>query len=938
MQHIRVWLQRRCALNTRACFCMIWFIAIYSSIALGQEQNPSVTRQIIDHINTYNQDLSIEKLYLQIDRNDYGLNDTLWFKGYLMNAQLNPSTKSGVMYIEIADADNQVIIRNMVSVYAGQAWGSIVMDEKSYPVGTYTLRAYTNWMRNYTDRYIFSKQFNITNTNGSENWLISTRLNPFMQEGKAAIKAGLAFRNLQQQAISVRDVEVSLITGRKNWFKIKFMTGVDGALDFNFQLPEKADPNKLSIKVKEFKKEKNGAEYILPVLLNRKDHIDLQFMPEGGALVAGLKSNVAFKALGEDGNSVNVSGVIYDSKQQQVTTFRTTHLGMGDVTLQPQPGETYTAIIKIDSAKTKSYPLPLVQNFGMVLSVVNPTNSDSLTVTVAATPDLIASSNIYYLVGQGRETATFGAAFKPEGNGKQFHISKNAFPTGIVRFTILTNHTRPLNERMVFIDHQGRLCINMSPDKKIYGKRDSAAVNITVTNKAGEPVVGVFSMAVTDDQQVSTDAIKMPSLLSAMLLCADLKGDLEEPGYYFKNSNTEEIAHNLDNLLLTQGWVNYTWDNVFLEYRTEPKFAAEKNFTIKGRVSNMFNKGVASSGVTLLSKKPAMVLDTVTNATGEFTFANIYPADTAAYVIQARNKRGKSFNVGIDMIEFVPPVFTASTRRTIPSYMNLDSSKISTVNNRVAYKLEQDKLMGIHQLKEVAIKDKKVIKDSKNLNGDGESDFALNEADMEKARKMTLGDVLRKNVKGLSVSFKNPMSPYYVINFEILYLIIDGVSVPKLIMPGITPEQLYNQYFDYFTAEDIKGIEVMHPGRFGGRYFQTYIENPLDYPNKYCFIEVTTRSGHGPFYKSTPGAYVYKPIPFVSPKQFYSPKYLTKDKTLVADIRSTIYWAPNIVTDKDGKATVSFYTADKPGTYTMLMEGCDMIGNIESSRAKIIVK
>jgi hypothetical protein len=35
----------------------------------------------------------------------------------------------------------------------------------------------------------------------------------------------------------------------------------------------------------------------------------------------------------------------------------------------------------------------------------------------------------------------------------------------------------------------------------------------------------------------------------------------------------------------------------------------------------------------------------------------LLPSDTAAYFIQARNKKGKSNNVGIEMDEFKPPGF-----------------------------------------------------------------------------------------------------------------------------------------------------------------------------------------------------------------------------------------------------------------------------------------
>jgi uncharacterized protein YfaS (alpha-2-macroglobulin family) len=58
----------------------------------------------------------------------------------------------------------------------------------------------------------------------------------------------------------------------------------------------------------------------------------------------------------------------------------------------------------------------------------------------------------------------------------------------------------------------------------------------------------------------------------------------------------------------------------------------------------------------------------------------------------------------------------------------------------------------------------------------------------------------------------------------------------------------------------------------------------------------------------------------------------------MTDIRSTIHWEPNIFTDKDGKATISFYTADAPGKYTIIAEGADLDGNVGVKRESISVE
>ena len=128
-------------------------------------------------------------------------------------------------------------------------------------------------------------------------------------------------------------------------------------------------------------------------------------------------------------------------------------------------------------------------------------------------------------------------------------------------------------------------------------------------------------------------------------------------------------------------------------------------------------------------------------------------------------------------------------------------------------------------------------------------------------------------------------------------------------------------------------IKTAHSSSYTIRFL-----DPMAIPWDNAFIEITTRSGHGPFVKKAVGTYVYRPMPISIPKQFYAPKYKMDSVPDMTDIRTTIFWAPNIITDKDGKATISFYTADAPGKYTIIAEGADLDGDVGVKRASIGVE
>ena len=896
---------------------------------------------LINRIDLKHKQLPVEKLYLQLDKPNYAQNDTLWFKAYLLNADdLTASTRSGLLYIELSDSHNTMVKRMICPVVMGLSWGNIALNVDEIPEGSYTLRAYTNWMRNFGEDYVFKKQIYIAS---SHPRLINSSFKETQQEGITNIQAGLLFTDLSKNPVRLQDMQLRVTDGQHTLYKASASTDMDGKVNVNFNLPDKTSAKNLSIILHDKVKGADTAKtYEVPIIFNQPQNIDLQFMPEGGALVTGITSRIGFKAIGEDGKGIDISGKIYDSKQQEVTAFESVHSGVGSFNFTPLAGNIYTAQLTSPDGNTKSYPMPVISQSGVCLRVDN-RPADSLRVIISITPDLLANrSAVYYLIGQSGGVVCYAAHITMKSTELISLISKNAFPSGIAHLTLLNEAVLPLAERIVYINHNDNLQLNIITNKNNYAPHDSVALNIKVTDKAGKPVIGSFSMSVTDDGQVKNDSLDS-NILNDMLLTSDLKGNVEQPAYYFED-NSPERAVKLDNLLLTQGWVGYNWKQLFLN--KVPAFAAEPEFRIQGRVTNIFNKPIAGSQVTLLSKKPAFITDTVTDKDGRFVFKGFLPVDTASFMIQVRNKRGKSNNVGVTVDEFKAPVFTQANKKAIPWYVNTDTLMLKNLNNRVIKQLYDEKIQGLgHKLKEVVIKDKKIIKNSKNMNGPGEADQILNEQDILKANKMTLVNLLKQKVKGFNEGYMlHDPNKYYKIYDARTYFVIDGFSLDKFYNnEGVTAINDYfhfmEQNLDYFTAEDITGIEVMFSSSYSSSYIGTFVSpfaiGDIKYPR--AFIEITTRWGHGPFVSKTPGTYLYKPLPVSLPKQFYRPKYNVKSAVTGADLRSTVHWQPNIVTDTAGRATVSFYTADKPATYTIILEGVDLNGAIGVKRSKLLM-
>lgn len=904
----------------------------YRVVIEGIDENGNLGRQVyrykvspllkLKSASEYDRENTVpEKSYLQFDKPYYALGDTIWFKAWLMNASTNLlSAKSGLLHIDIATDSNKVIKQYLLPVQAGVSWGNIALDGKDYKSGTYIIRAYTNWMRNFGDDYFFYKRFYVS-SNNENNLLVNTRFSTSTLNKVNTVNGKLLFSNMDKKPFAVESLQVQVMNGNRHLYKQKLNTGVDGILDLNFNIPP--NTSGLAIIAENEQKDKRA---VIPITLNQPENTDLQLLPEGGNIVANINTRIGFKAISEDGKGTNVSGIITDQNQNQVTSFQSLYNGMGSFEFVPQSGKQYSAKLKLPDGSTKTYPLPPINPSGTVLQVFNKVKSDSVTISFSATDDIVKLHNSYVLTGKVRGVVCYTATISfSNGNKITKTIAKSQFRSGITHFIITTTKGQPLNERLVFIDRHDGLHINIEPDQDIYQPKDNVALKLRVTDNAGNPVTGDFSLAVTDDAQVKTDSLNTGNIITHLLLTSDLKGYVEQPGYYLRPQNAEAS----DNLLLTQGWINYE------PKQGKPPYDAETEFMVKGGVKNIFSKPVKRTKVLLFSKSPFLLMDTLTDENGKFNFNNFPKVDTPIFIIKAVNGNGNSFNVTVNMDEIPPPPFTKPAYPLLaPWYVNSDTTLLSFTKSNARAKQTQFFPRDGHILKEVKITAKKIIQGSQNLNGPGNADVVLDEKDLEKAGKKTFRQLFEQNIKGfreIQEIYHGSIRTWYYIYRKPIFLIVNGERI----------DQLYNlfnfkQYIEFNNAEDVKGMEIISSPKYGANYGNKFF--PMAPADSFAFVEITTRSGN-PMIENTPGMYLYKPLTINWPKVFYKPKYPVKDTVKhTEDLRSTIDWEPNIITDDNGKATIYFYAAGRQSTYTVIMEGCDFNGNLGYKLQKISVR
>ncbi len=707
---------------------------------------PTDLLKFTNHSDSLTSQYPAEKAYLQFDKPYYALGDTVWFKAYLLNApSLMLSAKCGLLHIDISNDSGRLIKQYLFPVKNGVSWGDIALSDKDFTTGTCILHAYTNWMRNFGEEVFFCKTFYITSA-AEHNWLVNTKISTSNTNDKDLVYAKLQFNTLNKMPFGNKPLQLKVMAGNKNLYKQKVQTNADGLVDVNFTLPEKSS----GISVIAANEDRKA---VIPIIVDRPEKTDLQFLPEGGYLIAGLPAHIGFKAIGEDGKGVNISGTITNHNNQQVASFQSLHNGIGSFFLNVQSGENYIAKVTLPGGAIKEYPLPVVKSSGSILQVKNAMESDSAEVSIAVTEDIAKTNANYFLIGEARGIVCYAAIINfKDVNYIRKKIAKRLFPSGITHFIVMTTKEQPMNERLVFINHNDDLHVKIITDMAEYNVRDSIALHINIEDKIGKPVSGNFSLAVTDDDQVKTDSLHDENIISRMLLTSDIKGYIEEPGYYLSKSVVAWKA--LDNLMLTQGWVKYDLALSNIQYK------AEHEFEVTGNVRNVFNSPVKGTDILLFSKTPMILMDTTTDKGGKFVFNRFPKVDTPVFILKAVNRHGKSFNVIINVDEIKPPVFKGPlSPEMMPWYVNSDTTLLNYTRTNEQLQLQANSLTGKHVLKEVKILAKKTIADSENLNGPGNADLVLDEKDMEKAGKKNWLQLFQENIKGFreaTYTYSNP--------------------------------------------------------------------------------------------------------------------------------------------------------------------------------------
>jgi len=275
----------------------------------------------------------------------------------------------------------------------------------------------------------------------------------------------------------------------------------------------------------------------------------LSFMPEGGNLVAGLLNTVGFKACSENGKPVDFEGTLYED-DKAIADLKSTHKGMGKFLFIPQPGKKY--VVRATGSGI-SHSLPEIQTGGVILKKVRQTQKQVtfLAVKTPETPlDKVWISARIRRVVYGVSQGTF------QRDSLVINLPTTSLPQGIMEFTLYNSGLLPLAERLVYVNAGQNLTLTTTLSKSTYLEKEKVTLKIKAEDPEGNPVTVHLGLSVFD--QFFKNHTDQLNIVSYTHLYSQVRGNIDEPGYYFDQKNADRLEA-LDLLLMTQGWRRYVY-------------------------------------------------------------------------------------------------------------------------------------------------------------------------------------------------------------------------------------------------------------------------------------------------------------------------------------------------------------------------------------------
>lgn len=461
-------------------------LLLYASMfAQGNSHYPMISERFNDY-----SELPREVVYVHLNKSIYIKGEQLGYKAYVYDKdKKRPSQETNNLYCALVNDEGKMIKKQLIRIQQGVSSGIMELDSL-IPSGRYRFRAYTNWMRNFSEPNYFD------------------------------------------QEIQVLD-------------------------------PDIGEPDPES---------------------NISEHLDAQFLPEGGHAVAGLEA--IYGAIIRDHRGFGIpflEGVVEDEQKNFITNFNLNATGIGRFGFPTQPGQRYFATF---THKDKSYRVALgtMKSQGIVMKLQDLKDKIGLIFNGLFKDKNHLSAPYLLTIHDGHNLKALDLNFQGKNRLVRLLPKEDLFK-GMNIITLFNAEGRPILERLYF--NQVGVPIYSNLAHEVNRKGDSLLVSLKVPG-ALSTQWNSLSVSALPASTISYGGHH--SLPSYNLIRPYVKGAIENAAYYFQDPSPRK-AFELDNLLITQGWSSYDWNTVFNKpplYRFDFEKGLSYKVNFNSKDSNQF--------------------------------------------------------------------------------------------------------------------------------------------------------------------------------------------------------------------------------------------------------------------------------------------------------------------------------------------------------------
>ncbi|MCE5346163.1 MAG: hypothetical protein LLG13_07750 [Bacteroidales bacterium] len=615
-------------------------------------------------------------------------------------------------------------------------------------------------------------------------------------------------------------------------------------------------------------------------LPSREQRIDsVIFYPESGYLVSDVETLLGFRCFDKNGDPLKTEGTILDKNNHILCHIKTDINGSGFASIKPSGSGSLYLVDSTGNNHSEKFALPPVQNSGIAFSVNFSRNQGLIKIKILKNNNFDLSGRNLYLVCSPVSMSPLKEEISVEKN-TEISLQQNTFPDGLVCITIIDNNDNILAKRWVYNDKTPDIKYSTRLNNTDFSAREKVIIDITANDPNGKPV--------------ESDLV-----VSVVKSFSSGKNSCNNAGRYMQLPQLAVMNTDYDRSDINDYLIYYSAGDDFLKYGkpgsdTIPEYCPElEGHLLSGNIRNIATgEPLKKENISLsFVGKTAQCRFTKTDENGNFNFV-VKESGTREIVIQPLSPE-----LNDCYVELNNP-FPLIINKYKSSGFYIDSSKIAEINQAIVS-------MQIKNIYEPFLQTGNIkLKNSDKPDFYGNPDNTIQMSDF--IELTSLKEVIKEIVPGVTTYKKNDRSNFKLINkyqnqaFELAPLVlVDGVPVYDF-------DKVLN-----INSKDLEKIDVLNT-----RYFVADIVNE-------GIINFITKKGNLSVMEFDQSIFRQEFEALQAGYGFSSPDYSTDSlrNSRIPDFRNTLYWNPDVRTDKTGKTTVEFYTSDETGEYNIIVEG-----------------